>query len=371
MRPEQVDRFDQNNCQVKIFRRGKPDEKKAMDKFLANAKGIQIVDTIYHQLTELVKIDQPSCDWNKQKFEDAINELLGDQPCDDYGVWVYYPWLGKIVHLLDEDEFIKVRTSRNIYKITPEEIAVLRKKKIGVIGLSVGQSIAQTMAMERIFGELRLADFDEVELSNMNRVRCAVHELGINKTVLAARQIAEQDPYLKIVCYQKGVNVETIDEFLTGDGKLDLLVEECDGIDIKIIARIKARAFEIPVVMDTNDMGMLDVERYDIEPDRPIFHGRLPQLNHENVNELATRLNRLRTEEKVPYLVDIIGMENVSDAMKISLTEMNKTIVGWPQLASSVVLGAAMVTDVGRRILLGKHTSSGRYFIDFDKLIQG
>ncbi|QNL52056.1 ThiF family adenylyltransferase [Olivibacter sp. SDN3] len=371
MHPEQVNRFDQNNYQVKIFYRRNSAEKKAMDKFLADVQDIQIVDTIYQQLIELVKISYPSYDWNKQKFEEAINELLGNQSCDDYGTWVYYPWLGKIVHLLDEDDFIKVRTSRNIYKITPEEIAVLRNKRIGIIGLSVGQSIAQTMAMERICGELRLADFDNVELSNMNRVRCAVHELGINKTVLAARQIAEQDPYLKVVCYQEGVNIETIDEFLTGNGKLDLLVEECDGIDIKIIARIKARALKIPVIMDTNDMGMLDVERYDHEPDRPIFHGRLPQLDDGDVNELALKLKHLRAEEKVPYLVDIIGMENVSAAMKVSLAEMNKTIVGWPQLASSVVLGGAMVTDVGRRILLGKHTSSGRYFIDFDELIQG
>jgi hypothetical protein len=33
-----------------------------------------------------------------------------------------------------------VRTSRNVYKITPDEYAVLATKKVGIIGLSVSSS---------------------------------------------------------------------------------------------------------------------------------------------------------------------------------------------------------------------------------------
>ena len=36
----------------------------------------------------------------------------------------------------------------NQYKITPEEREMLEKRKIGVIGLSVGQSVSITLAME-------------------------------------------------------------------------------------------------------------------------------------------------------------------------------------------------------------------------------
>lgn len=127
-----------------------------------------------------------------------------------YGVWVYYPWSNNLVHLLDEDEFIKVRTNRNIYKILPEEIETLGKKKIGIIGLSVGQSIAMTLALERTCGELRLADFDDIELSNMNRIRAGVQDLGMSKVVLAARQIAELDPYIKVKCFKEGLTNENI-----------------------------------------------------------------------------------------------------------------------------------------------------------------
>ena len=65
-----------------------------------------------------------------------------------------------------------------------------------------------------------------------------------------------------------------MDEFFSGGGKLGtLFIEVCDGIDIKLESRFKARELQIPVVMDTNDRGMLDVERFDLEPGRSILHG--------------------------------------------------------------------------------------------------
>src|SRR5690606_500097 len=115
--------------------------------------------------------------------------------------------------LLDEAEFVAMRTNRNQYKITQEEQDVLATRKIGVIGLSVGQSIALTLAMERVCGELRLADFDTAELTNLNRIRTGVHNLGLHKTIIAAREIAEIDPFLKVLIFSEGVTDENIDPF--------------------------------------------------------------------------------------------------------------------------------------------------------------
>ena len=41
------------------------------------------------------------------------------------------------------------------------------------------KATAIALAMERGCGRLKLADFDVVELSNLNRIRCGLHELGI------------------------------------------------------------------------------------------------------------------------------------------------------------------------------------------------
>jgi molybdopterin/thiamine biosynthesis adenylyltransferase/nitroreductase len=297
-----------------------------------------------------------------EEYDGLIAAHLNGADIDTYGVWVYYPWSRRLVHLLDEDEFIEVRTNRNQYKITRQERDLLATKKIGIIGLSVGQSIALTLSMERGFGELRLADFDILELSNLNRIRAGVHNLGVPKVVIAAREIAEIDPFLKVTCFFDGLTDANMEDFFTGGGKLDVLVDECDGLDIKIMARYKARELRIPVVMDTSDRGMLDIERFDLEPERPLLHGTVTGINPQNIKELSN-------EDKVPVILQMLGVDNISSRAKASMVEVEQSINTWPQLASSVALGGAAGADACRRILLDQFRASGRYYIDFDEIV--
>jgi hypothetical protein len=219
------------------------------------------------------------------------------------------------------------------------------------------------MAMERAFGEIRLADFDSLELTNMNRIRTGLHNLGVPKVVVAAREIVEMDPFLKVVCYPEGITEENIDDFLTKGGRLDILVDECDSVEIKIHCRIRAKALRIPVVMDTSDRGLVDVERFDLEPDRPLLHGL---INGITVSDYSS----LTDAEKIPLIGAMVGLATVSDRMKASLPEVGKTIRTWPQLASAVALGGAIGTDVCRRIALNQYHESGRYYVDLEQIIR-
>ncbi|WP_255373568.1 ThiF family adenylyltransferase [Chitinophaga sp. CF118] len=355
--------LEQDNYTPVFYRLGNQKEYDALLTLLTSQPNIRVYDQIHSQLSELMKIRNPTKRLTAAESEQLLTEFVGTASLLTVGVWVYYPWTNRVVHILDEKEFIELRTSRNKQKITDEEAEILRTKKIGVIGLSVGQSIALTLAMERICGELRLADFDTLELSNMNRIRTSIHNINQSKVVIAAREIAELDPFIKIVCYTQGATEENLLDFMTLNGKLDILVEECDGIDIKIISRMKAKALSIPVVMEMNDRGMLDIERYDLEPELPLLHGLIPKI------DIAT-LQNLTNEEKVPILGPMVGMNDMSPKMKFSLTEIGKSITTWPQLASSVVLGGALVADTCRRIILDQLRSSGRYYVDFEQLIK-
>ncbi|HTQ18335.1 Rv1355c family protein [Mycobacterium sp.] len=323
---------------------------------------IEVHDTLLAQLAELVRIGNPGQKFSPQALAAAARERLCGVIAAHYGVWVYYPWARRVVHLLDEPEFVAVRTSRNHYKITPDEQQALAGKRIGVIGLSVGQTIALALAMERTCGEIRLADFDTLELSNLNRVRAGVATLGLAKTVVAAREIAELDPFLRVDCALQGITESTVDAFLTEGGALDLLVEECDSLDIKVLARQHARAAGIPVLMQTSDRGMLDVERFDLEPDRPLLHGLIEHLD-------ADGLRHLSAEEKVPYVLAMLGIDTVSDRLKASMLEVEQTIPTWPQLGGAVMLGGAAVSDVSRRILLDQFHESGRFYLDLEELV--
>lgn len=352
-----------DNYKPDFFRLSDEEDAARLHELINVDQGIEVKDTLEGQLRELIKIRNPQQKPDEDTVQAEIKSLLGDKNIEEYGLWVYYPWQNCLIHILDEEEFIELRTARNIYKISPEERTVLRSKKIGVIGLSVGQSIALTLAMERVCGEIRLADFDEIELSNLNRLRVGLHNLGINKAIAAAREIAEIDPFIKVKCFTDGATEDNIDEFLTDGGQLDILVEECDSVEVKILGRIKAKAYGIPVVMDTNDKGMIDVERYDLTPDIPLLHGRI------NNNIDMETLKKMPHPEKINLILKMVDVDNLSERMQLSLQEIGKTISTWPQLASAVMLGGAAVTEVCRRILLNQFTSSGRYYINLEEII--
>ncbi|SEJ15055.1 ThiF family protein [Dyadobacter sp. SG02] len=335
------------------------------DKFLSfieDYRGKTILDLFASQKKELIRIRNPRKRLTAVEVEQRYTEWAVGREADTEGHWIYYPWSERLLHVVAEDEFIELRTSRNQYKITPAEQQELSRRSIGIIGLSVGHSVALSIATERGCGKLKLADFDTIELSNLNRIRTGLHNIGINKCIVTAREIAEIDPFLTIECFTEGINKENLDGFLLDGGKLDILVDECDDMALKISCRVRAAQLAIPVVMETSDRGMLDVERFDHEPERPIFHGLLEGLPLEKFEQVPE-------EQRLPLVLRIVNAVNASKRGKVSLVEMGQSIGTWPQLASAVTLGGGVVADVCRRILLNQFSESGRYYVDLEELI--
>ncbi len=273
--------------------------------------------------------------------------------------WAYYPWRRTVVSVLGPRAFRRLRLDRNRNKITSAEQDRLGRLTIGVVGLSVGHVIAHTLAMEGLCETLRLADFDTVELSNLNRIPATVLDLGINKAVVAARRIAELDPYSRVEVYSGGLNEGSLDAFFDG---LDLVIEECDSLDMKVRVREEARTRGIPVLMQTSDRGLFDVERFDSEPGRDLFHGLLGALDPQAWAGLTTR-------DKAPHVMRILEASDLSARMAASMVEIDRTISTWPQLAGDVQLGAATVAAAVRRFGCGEHLPSGRIRIDLDTFL--
>jgi len=345
-----------NNVYKPTFFRLESDADKSAFHVIKHSTSNKSYDTIDTQILELLACRNPSLGKANILSSGMVDAYLREKnkTLETYGVWVYYPWKNQLVHILDEEEFIEVRTNRNKYKITQEEQDLLRTKKIGIIGLSVGRAVATTVALERIAGEIRLADFDDIELSNLNRINAPLSEMGKNKAVSAAQEIAEIDPYIKVTCYTEGYTEANANDFFCKDGKIDLLVEECDDIGVKIEARLKAKEFRVPVIMETNDNCIIDIERYDLEPEREIFHGKLTEEDISAAKKAET------VQEKTMVLTKIIDISKISDGMKVSLNQMGIGIRNWPQLASEVVTGSGIVAIFLRQILLSKSSFSGQ-----------
>jgi nitroreductase/molybdopterin/thiamine biosynthesis adenylyltransferase len=347
-----------------LFHFDRPTDRDALQGLLAERRGsLSTLDQLKSQVCELIKARSPGQRLTPAVLQAEADRFIEAHGGDTFGCWVFYPWRQMLVRLLPQQEFVELRTSRNQYKITSEEQGRLSQATIGVVGLSAGNAIAVCLALERIGGTFRLADHDSIELSNMNRVACGVTVLGLNKAVITARQLYEIDPYLRIELFDQGVQPGDLPRFLDGPPKLDLLIEECDDLYMKVRLREEARARRIAVIMETNDRGLLDVERFDLEPDRPLLHGLLAGVRSD-------ALKGLDNEGKTPFALRVFGSD-MSPRLAASVIEIDKTVTGWPQLGSGNMLGGAIVTDSARRILLGEWRGSGRFRVDLEGLIEG
>ncbi len=325
-------------------------------------------DTIDEQLRDLVATRSPRCKLSRDALDAEVATLLDGRPADGCGRWVYYAWSRRLVHILGPAEFRELRLDRNRHKITAAEQARLGAATVGIVGLSVGNAIALTLALEGVGGHLRLADFDRLELSNMNRIRAGVHEIAVPKVVLAARQIAEIDPYLGISILTDGVTPENVERFLLGDDELgpavDVVVDECDSVAVKVLLRERARDLRVPVVMETSDRGVLDVERFDLEPRRALLHGRMDGLTSDEVASRLAGSPDVAAEYGTEIVLRLVDAGVLSTRMAASMIEMRTTLSSWPQLASDVVLGGASATVAIRTLVLGQPLASGRRFVD-------
>src|SRR5262249_14677240 len=97
----------------KIFRWSEESERGGCLDLIEEKPQLQIIDTLSSQIRDLVRSRCPGQRLSPAELASLSSDHLKDTSVDEYGVWVYYPWSEKLVHLLDRDEFAELRTDRN------------------------------------------------------------------------------------------------------------------------------------------------------------------------------------------------------------------------------------------------------------------
>lgn len=338
-----------------LFRLAIPAEKRAFESARLQYVEAEVVDTLEEQLVEWLIIQHPKLKGQPERLATEIRKAVGPKGWDHFGVWAWFPWRKVWVRLLDEMAFVDVRTNRNQLKISKAEQAMLAEKRVGVVGLSVGSALAMTLAMERTCGGLKLADFDDLELSNLNRIQTGVHHLGMPKSVVLARAIAEVDPFFEVELVREGFTNDNAEDFFD---RLDVVVDACDQVQAKANLRWHAKAHRIPLIMETSDRGMLDVERYDL-PDTAFLHGR---ISEELLAEMRTAAGWIPA-----YFDAFIDVAQASERGRLSLLAVGESLVGWPQLYSDVAGGGAHAAHAIRKVLLGESVADARHYLEWDE----
>ena len=76
-----------------------------------------ITDDLVPNVRELVKSRNPTHTYKAEELHQAALDYLADTPHETYGVWVHYPWSNRVVHILDEDEFVDVAVGAHLHKL--------------------------------------------------------------------------------------------------------------------------------------------------------------------------------------------------------------------------------------------------------------
>ncbi|WP_280493516.1 ThiF family adenylyltransferase [Nocardia asiatica] len=339
---------------------------------LAPRSGYRFVDCWTSALRELAVIDRPEFAVGTAAAERALESYMAsalhDGSIERISRFVVYPWRATVVKLPDAEHFWRLRTARNRHLLTDAEQEAWARALIGVAGLSVGASALAVCALTGA-RRFRLAERDSLGCSNLNRLQGSVCDVGEPKLTLARRRTMELDPYCEITGFPAGYQPETAAPYLGAPGpgeRLSVVIEEMDDFAMKVDIRRRARAAGIPVLMvtDHGDNAFLDVERYDHQPDYPLFHGKAGDLTELSADDLRDPRRRIE------LAVAIVGT-GITPRTRYSLTQVGRSLASWPQLGTAVSLAGALAAVAARSIVCGKELPSGRYRLDLDHSLFG
>ena len=290
-----------------------------------------------------------------------LKEIKYSQPITSK--WIYFPWSGRLVHTVDEEAYTALRTNRNRNLITQKEQKKLRQFCVGIVGLSVGSNVATALAYGGIADTMKLAEFDALETTNLNRIRARIDQIGEKKIDIVAQQIYEINPYAKLTLCSNGLTKKTLQSFVEDSPKPKLIFEIIDSFEMKIHLRALARTHMIPVVMITNlgDRVLNDVERYDLDPATQFFNGRAGTIPDDILKNPD-----VTDDDKHRYAVALAGLAHIPQRALDSVKEIGHTLVGRPQLGSTVTIAAGLCAYVTRKIALGEDLPSCSWLVDID-----
>jgi molybdopterin/thiamine biosynthesis adenylyltransferase len=338
----------------------KPERVNAKDlqALVAGHPELRIVDEYDSLLEELFRIQNPGMRPNHAQYFEQLTDFrtkhYAGQAPEEAGNWFYYPWRNAVAHTLPQVLHNQVRTNRNRDLVTETEQQKLRETTIGVAGLSVGSNVLAALSLMGQYRRLKIADADELSLSNMNRLHASITDIGVPKTTLAARGIYERDPEAELVVFAEGLHERNLNDFLDG---VDIIFDEIDDVSMKARLRLAARERRLPVIMmtDCGDSGILDIERYDLDADQALFHGRLTDA------ELDDLLGSRPDQDKWLQLVaKIIGLEHVPSRLLMSFPKIGHELAGAPQLGTAAMVSGGIGAYVARMIALGVPLKTGK-----------
>lgn len=290
--------------------------------------------------------------WRASVFDESLFELLSS-----------IAEKGENNEILSSEKiYLSLTTNRNRNLINSHQQKILQASTVGFFGLSVGSHAVTTWISQSRANNVKIIDPDYVSATNLNRLRLPWRIVGQKKSEITKNIIKELHPFCNIFAFHD-VTDEMYQTVFSAEPKIVAVVDEIDDLEGKIILRKLAQIHRIPLISatDVGDNVIVDVERYDTQPDTKMFLGRIKDIEHINPKDL-------NLTQRISLVLRIVGLDSCSISMLESLLQIGKTLETWPQLAATATIAGGVITTVLKKIFLKENVLSGRYIISMDSL---
>lgn len=265
--------------------------------------------------------------------------------------------------LPSNEQLFELTTMRNRNLITSAEQLKLRRTVVGFFGLSVGSHCALSWMMESRADCIKIVDPDTISMSNLNRLRLGLEQVGRSKAETISQILQEINPYSKVV-FSKDGSIANFKYLFDSDPKIDVCVDAIDDMEGKVALRKMCKERKVPLIQagDVGDNVVLDIERYDLSPQPDLFLGRLPGIEEVDFSTMTSF-------EVKKMIVKLVGFEQNSEKLLESVLAIGKKLATWPQLGATATIAGGVVATSIKKIGLGEKVKSGRYYISLDDLL--
>lgn len=141
---------------------------------------------------------------------------------------------------------MEFRWSRNLGALTESECLSLKNKTVFIVGCGgLGGYLAEYFARLGI-GEIRIADGDEFEASNLNRQLLSLPEhLGKNKAQVTAERIRRIDHSIECTAYNVHIAPDNAKELFSG---CDAILDAVDNDSARIMLSDVCAQLQLPLI---------------------------------------------------------------------------------------------------------------------------
>lgn len=115
-------------------------------------------------------------------------------------------------------------------RVGKDNLQKLKSATVAVLGLGgLGSNVSIALARAGV-GKLILADFDKVDITNLNRQQYKAAQIGMTKTAAIFENLKEIAPYLEITTYAERITEENIERICKN---ADIICEAFDDPEAK------------------------------------------------------------------------------------------------------------------------------------------